>query len=115
MTRKKLARSSQCIVEYVGYTVFMSGMPDERARAKEYLDWLFDQLRGPVYVDNWEERDDVTMRRRPAGLRRLRDRRAPRDPRQDRGGVGHAHVLHVDEHAPRRQTAPAVGLRRPRL
>ena len=61
MTRKKLARSSQCIVEYVGYTVFMSGMPDERARAKEYLDWLFDQLRGPVYVDNWEQRDDVTM------------------------------------------------------
>merc|ERR1719335_2094344 len=39
----------------------MSGMTEERARAKEYLDWLFDQLRGPVYVDNWEERDDVTM------------------------------------------------------
>jgi hypothetical protein len=34
MTRKKLARSSGCIVEYVGYTVFMSGMPDERKRAK---------------------------------------------------------------------------------
>ena len=25
MTRKKLAKSSGCIVEYVGYTVFMSG------------------------------------------------------------------------------------------
>ena len=61
MTRKKLARSSGCIVEYVGYTVFMSGSPEERVRAKEYLDWLFDQLRGPVYVDNWESRDDVTM------------------------------------------------------
>ena len=61
MTRKKLARSSGCIVEYVGYTVFMSGLEPERIRAKEYLDWLFDQLRGPVYVDNWEERDDVTM------------------------------------------------------
>ena len=46
---------------YVGYTVFMSGYVAERTRAKEYLDWLFDQLRGPVYVDNWEERDDVTM------------------------------------------------------
>ena len=61
MTRKKLAKSSGCIVEYVGYTVFMSGSVAERTRAKEYLDWLFDQLRGPVYVDNWEERDDVTM------------------------------------------------------
>ena len=39
----------------------MSGYVAERTRAKEYLDWLFDQLRGPVYVDNWEERDDVTM------------------------------------------------------
>ena len=36
-------------------------MPDERKRAEEYLGWLFDQLRGPVYVDGWEERDDVTM------------------------------------------------------
>ena len=30
MTRKKLARSSGCIVEYVGYTVFMSGTVAER-------------------------------------------------------------------------------------
>ena len=33
MTRKKLARSSGCIVEYVGHTVFMAGEPDERKRA----------------------------------------------------------------------------------
>jgi len=61
MTRKKLARSSGCIVEYVGYTVFMSGMPEERKRAQEYLGWLFDQLRGPVYVEGWEDREDCTM------------------------------------------------------
>ena len=61
MTRKKLARSSGCIVEYVGYTVFMSGSKAERDRAQEYLGWLFEQLKGPVYVDGWEERDDVTM------------------------------------------------------
>jgi len=61
MTRKKLAKSSGCIVEYVGYKVFISGTLDERTRAKEYLDWLFEQLKGPVYVDGWEERDDVTM------------------------------------------------------
>ena len=30
MTRKKLARSSGCIVEYVGYTVFMSGSEGAR-------------------------------------------------------------------------------------
>lgn len=57
MTRKKLARSSGCIVEYVGYHVFMSGMPDERKRAQEYLGWLFEQLRGPVYVEGWEVSD----------------------------------------------------------
>ena len=61
MTRKKLARSSGCIVEYVGYTVFMSGSKEERTRASEYLDWLFEQLKGPVYVDGWEERDDCTV------------------------------------------------------
>jgi len=61
MTRKKLAKSSGCIVEYVGYTVYMSGSQAERSRAKEYLDWLFQQLRGPVYVEGWEERDDCTV------------------------------------------------------
>ena len=61
MTRKKLAKSSGCIVEYVGYTVFMSGSKEERTRASSYLDWLFEQLKGPVYVDGWEERDDCTV------------------------------------------------------
>jgi len=60
MTRKKLAKSSGCIVEYVGYTVVMSGSRDEQTRANEYLGWLFDQLKGPVYVDGWEDRDDCT-------------------------------------------------------
>jgi len=60
MTRKKLAKSSGCIVEYVGYTVCLSGAKDERTRANEYLGWLFDQLKGPVYVDGWEEREDCT-------------------------------------------------------
>ena len=30
----------------------------ERRRANEYLTWLFDQLKGPVYVDGWEARAD---------------------------------------------------------
>jgi len=45
---------------YVGYTVFMSGTREERARAEEYLGWLFEQLKGPVYVTGWEDRDDCT-------------------------------------------------------
>ena len=32
MTRKKLARSSGCIVEYVGTTVHMSGVGESRCR-----------------------------------------------------------------------------------
>lgn len=60
MTRKKLAKSSGCIVEYVGYTVCLAGARDERKRAEEYLGWLFDQLKGPVYVNGWEEREDCT-------------------------------------------------------
>ena len=60
MTRKKLAKSSGCIVEYVGYTVCLAGARDERVRAEEYLGWLFDQLKGPVYVNGWEEREDCT-------------------------------------------------------
>ena len=50
-----------------------------------------------------EGRRDVP--RHPAGLRRLRHRCAARDARPDRGGVGHAHVLHVDQHARARPRA----------
>jgi hypothetical protein len=51
MTRKKLARASGCIVEYVGNVVHMSGTLTQRTRAHQYLDWLFLQLAGPVHVD----------------------------------------------------------------
>jgi hypothetical protein len=59
-TRKKLAASSECIVEYVGHTVYMCGSAQQRGRARQYLDWLFAQLRGPVTVD-YAERDDCTV------------------------------------------------------
>ncbi|KAG8458153.1 hypothetical protein KFE25_011684 [Diacronema lutheri] len=59
-TRKKLAASSECIVEYVGNTVVMCGTPSQRERARVYLEWLFAQLRGPVFVD-YAGRDDCTM------------------------------------------------------
>jgi len=60
-TRKKLERSSQAIVQYVGHVALFSGTKPERKRAKEYMKWLFEQLEGPVYVDGWEDRDDCTV------------------------------------------------------
>lgn len=60
-TRKKIERSSGAIVQYVGQNAFFSGCKAERRRAKEYMKWLFNQLEGPVYVDGWEDRDDITV------------------------------------------------------
>mmetsp|Transcript_52408 Transcript_52408/g.114369 ORF Transcript_52408/g.114369 Transcript_52408/m.114369 type:complete len:596 (-) Transcript_52408:36-1823(-) len=60
-TRKKLERSSGAVVQYVGQTALFSGTKAERKRAKEYMKWLFMQLEGPVWVDNWEDRDDITV------------------------------------------------------
>ncbi|KAK3270284.1 hypothetical protein CYMTET_21309 [Cymbomonas tetramitiformis] len=60
LTRKKLARASGCIVEYVGNVVHMSGNRRQRERAREYLDWLFKQLDGPVHVDI-ERRNDASV------------------------------------------------------
>merc|ERR1719486_660238 len=60
-TRKKIEKSSECIVQYVGHTALFSGSKAQRKRAKEYMKWLFAQLEGPVYVDGWEQRDDCTV------------------------------------------------------
>jgi len=60
-TRQKLQRSSGCIVQYVGMVAVCSGTRAERTRAREYMKWLFQQLEGPVYVDDWQVRDDCTV------------------------------------------------------
>lgn len=60
-TRKKLERASQAVVQYIGQTALFTGTKQQRRRAKEYMKWLFEQLEGPVYVDGWEDRDDVTV------------------------------------------------------
>eukprot|EP00667_Euglena_gracilis_P017560 EG_transcript_18533 len=59
-TRRKLARASGCIVEYVGNYVHMSGTGAERRRAGEYLKCIMDQLDGPVTLPT-EGRDDLTL------------------------------------------------------
>eukprot|EP00448_Togula_jolla_P013969 CAMPEP_0170578654 /NCGR_PEP_ID=MMETSP0224-20130122/5570_1 /TAXON_ID=285029 /ORGANISM="Togula jolla, Strain CCCM 725" /LENGTH=655 /DNA_ID=CAMNT_0010901635 /DNA_START=68 /DNA_END=2036 /DNA_ORIENTATION=+ len=65
-TRKKLERSSAAIVQYVGSVALFSGIKAERKRAREYMKWLFAQLEGPVYVDDWEDRDDITVMEIPS-------------------------------------------------
>ncbi|CAE7378069.1 unnamed protein product [Symbiodinium pilosum] len=50
-TRKKLARASGCILEYVGHAAFLAGSLPARRRAREYLGWLLKQRTGTVYVD----------------------------------------------------------------
>ncbi|CAE7892380.1 unnamed protein product, partial [Symbiodinium microadriaticum] len=58
-TRKKLAKASGCILEYVGHAAFMAGSLPARRRAREYLGWLLKQRTGTVYVDT-HDRSDVT-------------------------------------------------------
>merc|ERR1719487_776235 len=65
-TRKKLEKSSGAVVQYVGHNALFSGTKQERRRAKEYMKWLFMQLEGPVYVDDWRDRDDCTVVEVPA-------------------------------------------------
>lgn len=60
-TRKKLERASGAVVQYVGHVALFSGTKHLRRKAKEYMKWLFDQLEGPVYVENWEDRDDCCV------------------------------------------------------
>lgn len=59
-TRKKIAKASGCVIEYIGRHAYLSGSKLERARAREYLGWLFRQRVGPVEVD-YSNRDDVTV------------------------------------------------------
>jgi len=59
-TRKKLANASGAIVEYVGNFVHMAGDKYERERAREYLGWVMDQLKGECDIDT-DHRDDVTV------------------------------------------------------
>lgn len=53
-TRKNIVKTSGCLVEYVGYVAFLSGLKEERAKAREYLGWLFEQRRQSA--DEWRAR-----------------------------------------------------------
>lgn len=60
-TRKKLEKACGAVVQYIGHCCLFSGPKPERRRAKDYIKFLFGQLDGPVYVDNWEDRDDCVV------------------------------------------------------
>ncbi|CDJ59348.1 KH domain-containing protein, putative, partial [Eimeria maxima] len=59
-TRKKLARASGAILEYVGRIAFVAGTLQERMRAKQYLQWLCMQRTSFVHVDT-AGRDDCEV------------------------------------------------------
>eukprot|EP00919_Chromeraceae_sp_WS-2016_P036811 GHVR01087466.1.p1 GENE.GHVR01087466.1~~GHVR01087466.1.p1 ORF type:complete len:462 (+),score=145.32 GHVR01087466.1:550-1935(+) len=59
-TRKKLARASNCLLEYVGSYAHLAGELEERKRCKDYLQWLIQQRTSPVHVPT-SSRDDVTV------------------------------------------------------
>ncbi|CEL91713.1 unnamed protein product [Vitrella brassicaformis CCMP3155] len=58
-TRRKLAKASGCILEYIGGIAYMAGTKKERRRVKDYLGWLCEQRTSRVIVDV-KGRDDVT-------------------------------------------------------
>lgn len=66
-TRKKLAKASGCILEYVGHVAFLAGSLPARRRARDYLSWLLKQRTGTVYVDT-SSRNDVTVVEIPQDL-----------------------------------------------
>ena len=86
-TRRKLARASGCIMEYVGQVAFICGTIEERTRARTYLKWLLKQRAGSVYVDDLHERDDVTIVPIPR-RDRLRDGQPRLVAAPGRGGKG---------------------------
>ena len=45
-TRKKLARASGAILEYIGKFAFIAGDRKERERGRQYLKWLCSQRSG---------------------------------------------------------------------
>jgi len=59
-TRKKLAKASGCILEYVGHTAYFCGTKRERQLGRDYLRWLLKQRNGDSNAD-FKGRDDVTV------------------------------------------------------
>jgi len=83
-TRKKLARSGGCTLEYVGNVAYMAGDISERSRAREYLQWLLKQRHGAVNVDI-AGRNDVTVVAVPDDMKGLTKSSTLRDVEMQTG------------------------------
>lgn len=83
-TRKKLARASGCIIEYVGTVAYMAGTMSERSRARDYLDWLVGQRTGPITI-SLAGRDDVSTVEVPEEMRGLVRANSLRDAEKESG------------------------------
>ena len=59
-TRRKLAKASGCVIEYVGRLACMAGYRKERIRANEYLRWLLQQRTSQMDPIEIDDREDVT-------------------------------------------------------
>lgn len=54
MTRKKLARSTNCVLEYVSNVAHLGGLKRERLICRDYIRWLLAQRNGVVGVEDLE-------------------------------------------------------------
>merc|ERR1719247_1373789 len=59
-TRMKLETASGCITQFVGNWAHFAGTDKERARIKQYLQWLLQQRRGDVTIGDCSKRNDCT-------------------------------------------------------
>jgi len=83
-TRRKLARASGCVLEYVGNVAYMAGTLEERKRARDYLMWLTWQRTGPVNIDI-AGRDDVMEMEVPEEMRGLTKAASLREVEKESG------------------------------
>merc|ERR1719247_247413 len=60
-TRKKIAKASGCVLEYVGNFAYMAGSLAERRRCGEYLSWLLMQRVARVYLRDRATREDASI------------------------------------------------------
>jgi len=65
-TRRKLAKASGCVIEYVGRLACFAGYKKDRRRGRDYLTWLLEQRKGASVVDNPRDRDDCTVVKVPS-------------------------------------------------
>eukprot|EP00049_Salpingoeca_infusionum_P009809 m.166819 g.166819 ORF g.166819 m.166819 type:complete len:492 (-) comp14448_c2_seq1:643-2118(-) len=60
-TKRKLKNAADCVLEFIGNTVFVAGTQTQRERGILYLDWLIQQQRGAVEVNPSDYPDILTM------------------------------------------------------